>query len=191
MAKKATKKKTAKKKATKKKPVKKKVVKTKAKKTKKRIKDTGCCKPFDPKPWDKKTKVFKNKLFMKAHIVSFLHIPLNFGQVMRKSAKRIHDAKASPSKPLMMVDENSLWGANAYIEVTKNIPNAKMEKISGTFISKVYEGPYNKMGSWIRDMRKYVMRKKKKIKKLYFFYTMCPSCAKAYGQNYTVLLAKV
>jgi hypothetical protein len=29
------------------------------------------------------------------------------------------------------------------------------------------------------------------MEKLYFYYTMCPKCAKAYGQNYTVILAKV
>ncbi|MHC4509420.1 MAG: hydrolase [Planctomycetota bacterium] len=26
---------------------------------------------------------------------------------------------------------------------------------------------------------------------MYFFYTTCPKCAKVYGKNYTVLLAKI
>jgi len=29
------------------------------------------------------------------------------------------------------------------------------------------------------------------MEKLFFFYTTCPKCAKAYGKNYVVLLAKV
>jgi hypothetical protein len=40
-------------------------------------------------------------------------------------------------------------------------------------------------------MTKYVQSKGKEPKKLYFFYTTCPRCAKVYGKNYTVLLAAV
>jgi hypothetical protein len=29
------------------------------------------------------------------------------------------------------------------------------------------------------------------LKKLYFSYTTCPACAKAYGKNYVVLFAQV
>jgi hypothetical protein len=29
------------------------------------------------------------------------------------------------------------------------------------------------------------------MEKMYFFYTTCPKCAKVYGKNYTVLLAKI
>ena len=31
----------------------------------------------------------------------------------------------------------------------------------------------------------------KKLETLYFGYTTCPACAKAYGENYVVLFAKV
>jgi len=158
---------------------------------KKKIKETGCCKPFNPKPWNKKTKVFKNKRMVKTHVISFFHIPLNFGRVMVKTVAKISSAKAEPRVPFMMVDECSPWGSDLYIEVKKNVPDAEMAKISGTFLTKVYEGSYKDIGNWVKDMNEYVAKKKKKVKKLYFFYTMCPSCAKAYGQNYTVLLAKV
>jgi hypothetical protein len=33
--------------------------------------------------------------------------------------------------------------------------------------------------------------KNKKVQKLYFCYTTCPKCAKAYGKNYVVLFAKI
>ena len=29
------------------------------------------------------------------------------------------------------------------------------------------------------------------LKKMFFYYTTCPKCAKAYGKNYVVLLAQV
>ena len=66
-----------------------------------------------------------------------------------------------------------------------------MTKISGTFLSKVFEGHYKDAGKWAKEMKDYVNSKGKKIKKLYFFYTTCPRCAKAYGKNYTVILAKI
>jgi len=40
-------------------------------------------------------------------------------------------------------------------------------------------------------MEKYVADKGKTLKKLYFSYTICPRCAKAYGKNYVVLFAQV
>jgi len=39
-----------------------------------------------------------------------------------------------------------------------------MEKMSGTFMSKVFEGPYKDAGKWAKDMEKYV-RSKEKIPK--------------------------
>lgn len=155
------------------------------------VKETGCCKPFDPKPWDKKTVVLKDKLFLKAHAICFMHIPLNFGGVMKKSMDKIFAAKAEAKTPLMLSDECSPWGSNIYIAVSKDVPGAEMTKISGTFLSKVYEGEYKNVGTWVKDIQEYVKSKGKVVKKLYFFYTMCPACAKAYGQNYTVILAEV
>ena len=40
-------------------------------------------------------------------------------------------------------------------------------------------------------MKRYVKSQGKELKKMYFFYTTCPACAKVYGKNYTVILAAV
>ncbi|MCX6774302.1 MAG: hypothetical protein NTY68_04900 [Candidatus Micrarchaeota archaeon] len=152
--------------------------------------ETGCCNRFDPKPWDSKEITWKDKLFVKDHVLSFFHIPLNFGQVVVRNMEKIKKADALGDQ-LMLSDENSLFGSDVYIAVSKEVPNARMERISGTFLSKVFEGSYKNMGTWIRDMEKYAASKGKKIEKMYFFYTMCPACAKFYGKNYTVILAKV
>ena len=42
--------------------------------------ETGCCPRFDPKPWDKKKVVFKNKLFLKDKIMCFFIFPLISGK---------------------------------------------------------------------------------------------------------------
>ena len=153
--------------------------------------ETGCCPRFNPEPWDEKEMTFQDKLFIKDHVRSFLHIPLNFGKVMVKNMERIKEAEALAPEPLLLSDESSLWGAEVFIAVSKDVPGAEMARISGTFLTKVFEGPYKNAGKWAKEMKAYVKSKAREIKKMYFFYTTCPKCAEFYGKNYTVILAKV
>jgi hypothetical protein len=153
--------------------------------------ETGCCPRFNPQPWDEKEIILKDKLFIKDHVMSFFHIPLNFGKVMVKNMERIVKANALAPEPLLLSDENSLWGADVYIAVSKEVPGAEMARISGTFLTKVFEGPYKNIRKWVKEMMGYVQSKRNSPQKLYFFYTTCPKCAEYYGKNYTVLLAKV
>jgi len=37
----------------------------------------------------------------------------------------------------------------------------------------------------------FVKSKGNEARKIYFFYTTCPRCAKFYGKNYTVLVAEI
>jgi len=153
--------------------------------------ETGCCPRFNPEPWDEKEVTFENKLFIKDRVKSVFHIPLNFGKVMIKNMEKICNADALMPEPLMLSDENSLWGADIYIAVTREVPDAEMVRISGTFLTKVFEGPYKDVKKWAEEMKAYVKSKKKVLEKLYFFYTTCPKCARFYGKNYIVLLAKI
>jgi len=153
--------------------------------------ETGCCPRFNPQPWDKKEVTFKDKLFIKDHVVSFLHIPLNMNKVMVKNMEMIAKAGALSEVPMVLSDEKSLWGADIYIAVSKDVPGAEVVKMSGTYLSQVFEGPYKNIRLWVKEMFDYVREQKKELKKLYFFYTTCPKCAKFYGKNYVVLLAQV
>ncbi len=153
--------------------------------------ETGCCPRFNPEPWDEKEITWQDKLFIKDHVRSFLHIPLNFGKVVVKNMEMIEATDAFAPQPLMLSEEKSLWGSDVYIAVSKEVPRTEMTKISGTFLTKVFEGPYKNAGKWAKEMEAYVKSKGKEIKKMYFFYTTCPKCAEVYGKNYTVLLAKV
>lgn len=153
--------------------------------------ETGCCLRFDPKPWDKKVVIFKDKLFIKDTVNCFFHIPLNFGKAMVRNMEKIKEADALAVKPILLCDNTSLWSTDIYIAVKKKVPNANMVKISGKFMSKVYEGSFNNIGKWIKDMKEYVKSEGIQLKKLYLFYTTCPKCAKFYGKNYVVILAKI
>lgn len=155
------------------------------------VKPTGCCPPFDPKPWQDKEVTWQDKKFVKGHVISFLHIPLNMGKKVVKNMQLIEAAGAKTDQGLMLTDEKSLWGADIYIDVTKDVPGAQMAVLSGTFLTKVFEGSYNKAGQWAKEMLEYAKSKGKEVKKMYFSYTTCPRCAKAYGKNYVVLFAQV
>lgn len=153
--------------------------------------ETGCCPRFDSIPWQEKEVTWKDKLFIKDHVTSLFHIPINFGKVVVRNMNIIEKEKAYCPDNLMLSDEKSLWGSDLYFAIDKEVPNVQLEKISGTFLTKVFEGPYQNMGQWIKDMTAYVASKGKEMKKLYFWYTTCPKCAKTYGKNYIVLFAQV
>jgi len=150
-----------------------------------------CCPRFDPEPWDEEEITWQDKKFVKDRVRSFLHIPLNFGAVMKRNMTRIEAAGAKSDETIVLSDENSLWGADVYIAVAAEVPNATMAAISGTFLSKVFEGPYQNVRQWMQAMKDFVAARGKEIRKLYCFYTTCPKCAKKYGKNYVVILAQV
>lgn len=155
------------------------------------IKPTGCCEPFDPQPWQNKEIVWKDKIFVKEHVTSFLHMPLNMGRKIVKNLALIEKANAKAPYQLMLSDEKSLWGSDLYIDVSKDVPGAQMATLSGTFLTKVFEGPYQNAGKWVQEMKEFIKAQGKESKKLYISYTTCPKCAKAYGKNYVVLFAQI
>ncbi len=154
--------------------------------------ETGeCCPRFDSKPWDEKEIVWDNKLFVKDHVASIFHIPINFGSVMKRNVAKLESANAKLETMVVLNDEGSLWGSDVFIEATKEVPGIAISKLSGCFLSKVFEGSYGNMSKWIEQMKAFVKSRNKELKKLYFYYTTCPKCAKKYGKNYVVILAQV
>jgi hypothetical protein len=150
-----------------------------------------CCPRFVPEPWDHKELVWVNKRFVKDRVRCFLHIPLNFGAVMTRNIAAIEAAGARPKAMVVLSDENSLWGADVYIEVASDLPGANMATLSGTFLSRVFEGSYGKVREWTEKMKTYVASQGRTLSKMYVYYTTCPKCARRFGKNYVVILAQV
>ena len=154
--------------------------------------ETGCCTRFDPTPWDEKEHTWQQKLFIKDRVYSFLHIPLNFGKVVVRNMEKIDQAQAyTPKPPVFLCDEISPWKTELFIEISKNIPGAQTASISGTFLTKVFEGPFKQAPQWYKQMAEFVKSRGKEAQKIYAYYTTCPKCAKHYGKNYVVLAAKI
>ena len=157
--------------------------------------EATCCPKFNPKKWDKKKITWKDKLFVRDTVISFFHIPLNFNSVMKKvmskNCKKIEEAKALDKEMIVLGDEISPFHSHVYLSVKKPVTGCKDVQLSGTFLTKVFEGPYKDMRRWIREMKYYVKQEKEELKRIYFYYTTCPKCAKKYGKNYVVLLAEI
>lgn len=154
--------------------------------------ETGCCPRFVPEPWNEKELKWDNKLFLKDRVRCLFYMPLNFGGVMTRNITRISQAQAfTPGVPLVLSDHTSKWNMDLYIEVTREIPNAEHARLSGSFMSKVFEGPFKNTGQWCQQMAEWVRSQGKTIKRHLMYYTTCPKCAKHYGKNYVVIVAEV
>lgn len=153
--------------------------------------DQICCPRFNPEPWDGKTITWQGKRFVQDRVTSLFHIPLNYGAVMTRMEATIRAAGAKLEAPVMLTDENSLWSADVFVEAGKDVSGANMATISGTFMCKVFEGPFSQIGNWVEAMKAWLGSESKSFGKLYFYYTTCPKCAKKYGKNYVVLLAQI
>lgn len=154
---------------------------------------TNCCPVFEVKRWDKKTHHWQNKLFVQDEVIQLFHIPLNFGQVVKRMFAQVTAAKAAPANEdfLLLAYDPSPWKSQLFMTVTKPISTATMTKISGTFYSQVFDGPYEAVPKWIKIMDQVLADKNQVAKKYYFHYAYCPKCAKAYGHNYVIAFAQI
>ncbi|MBD3279173.1 MAG: hypothetical protein GF390_00495 [Candidatus Pacebacteria bacterium] len=153
--------------------------------------NTQCCPKFDPKPWDGKTFTWKNKKFLKDKVFTLFNIPINFGAVIKRLMEKIEKAGAQTSDWMGLSDHTSKWNMDIYVAVDKEVPGANNTTLSGKFLSKVYEGDFRQTGEWCKDFASFAKSKGFKVKKWYMWYTTCPKCAKKYGKNYVVIIAKV
>jgi hypothetical protein len=154
--------------------------------------ETGCCPKFEPKSWEGETITFDKKLFVKAKTINLLHIPLNMGSVITKTSEKIQKAGAGNKDEFVMLSTDpSPWRGEHYFAVKKDVPDAEMVNLSGTYLTKVFEGPFKEAGKWVKQTQDYIKSKGKELEQLYFYYTTCPKCAKHYGKNYVVAFAQV
>ncbi|MDP4276464.1 MAG: hypothetical protein Q8914_02420 [Bacteroidota bacterium] len=155
-----------------------------------------CCPKFDPQPWEGATHEWKDKLFLFDEMPQFMHMPLP--GFYAKAIKRLwalaetDDARPDVKDFLMLNYDPSPWKCEFYMAVTKEVPApAKTVKLSGSFISKTFDGPYHKVPEYIKETDAYLKSQGKTAKKYYLYYTTCPKCAKKYGHNYIVVFAEV
>lgn len=112
---------------------------------------------------------------------------------MTRLHKKAEKAGAMPETKdfLCLTYDPSPWKGEFYMAVTKEVPDAENVRISGEFITRVFDGPYSAVPKWIKIMDALLQGKGLKSKKYYLYYTTCPKCAKAYGHNFVVVFARI
>lgn len=155
--------------------------------------ETGCCAIPDVSAWDEHEVTFENKLFIRRYTRSIFYIPLNMSKTMSALQERADDAFAEmPPQEIMTLSRDlSPWKAEHLYAVSQTVDGADNVSLSGTFLTKVFEGPFKDAGKWHKELLAFVKDRHKKSSNTYFFYTTCPNCAKHYGKNYVIGLAQV
>lgn len=149
-----------------------------------------CCPEFDPIPWDGKVFEWKDKKFIKDSVFTIFYMPVNFGGIMRKLDKKVREVNAEVPDWMALSDHTSKWNMDIYLAVDKEITGAQNITLSGTFVSKVYEGSFSDSDKWHKDFVENCSTQGHKTGKVYMWYTTCPKCAKKYGKNYVVIIAE-
>lgn len=153
--------------------------------------ETNCCPRFHPESWDNQSLHFEHKPFVRASTISMFHVPLNMGSVFSRTWKSIGDAHAAGGGFLVLSHDQSAWHAEHLFAVDQPVPGAEMVYLSGDFVTKVFEGPYSDAPTWCAEMARVAESKGRRLETTYLFYTTCPRCAKHYGKNYAVGVAKL
>ena len=156
------------------------------------VNTTGCCPKFNPEGWDGQTIHLKDKPFVRATTRSAMHVPLNMGSVFSRVQEHLDAADAyDPDSFVVLSKDLSAWKGEHLFSVQKPVPDEENVTLTGDFVTKVFEGPYAEAKTWHADMQKLAAEHGKSDSDVYFFYTTCPKCAKAYGENYIVGVAQV
>ncbi|MDH5718263.1 MAG: hypothetical protein OEZ22_11600 [Spirochaetia bacterium] len=158
--------------------------------------DDICCPEFHPEKWNEKTIKWKNKPFIKESIPAFFHIPFPpmIGRKIKKMmalAEKANKEENDKEKVLIMFTDPTPFKSEIYISVTGEVEGANNAPLTGTFITKVFDGGYNQIPKFVKIMNKYLEEKSKKAKNYYVHYAYCPRCLKKFGHNYMILFAKI
>jgi hypothetical protein len=153
---------------------------------------TGCCPRFNPAGWDGAEMVFRDKPFLRARTISLAHVPVNMGKVFARVHAAAEAAKAwRPDHFLVMSRDLSAFSAEHLFAVDGPVPDEEMTTLSGRFLTKVFEGPYWKARDWHDEMEQLARDRGATPGPVWFFYTTCPKCAKAYGRNPVVGIVQI
>ncbi len=155
-----------------------------------------CCPKFHPERWNRKTFSWKQKPFIRESVPEFFHIPYppmiakKIANMM-KLAKDAHKVEENTEDALLLFMDPHPFKSNIYLSVTGNVPNANNTTLSGKFISRVFDGAYNEIPKFMKQMNVYLERQNKKAKNIYVHYAYCPKCAKIEGHNFMIFFAEI
>ena len=155
-----------------------------------------CCPTFSPKKWDNKSFSWEDKPFIQESVPAFLHIPSKkmLGKKITKMmqlSEEAHQLAEDKTDILLLFMDPHAFRSNIYLSVMDTVPNANNTTLSGTFMTKVFDGPFKAVPKFIQEMESHLKEQQKQVKNYYVHYAYCPKCAKEKGHNYMVVFAEV
>lgn len=135
-------------------------------------------------------------MFIKEIIPTLFHVPFPpmIGQKITKMfnhAEKLNAYLDNKEDTLILFADPSAFKSEIYLTVKNHIDNENNVTLSGTFISKVFDGGYNNIPKYIKQIEQYLNTINKKAKKYYIHYAYCPKCAKKFGHNYMIFFAEI
>lgn len=154
-----------------------------------------CCPLFDPEKWEGEHFNWQEKKFIIGTIPTLFHIPFPpmIGKKIAAMWKLVEESGAAPEKTddtLVLFRDPTPFKSEILISVSKEVNTTDNILLSGKFTTKVFDGGYNKIPVFIKEMEKYLETEGEKALDYYVHYAYCPRCVKKYGHNYILLLAK-
>jgi hypothetical protein len=158
-------------------------------------KEADSCPVFDVARWNDKVYTWENKMFIRGTMPQVLHFPLPgmIKRIMKKLWKQAAEAGAESSQEdfLMLTYDLSPWLCEFYMTVTRSVPGADNVILSGTYFTKVFDGPFSLVPQYINEMDILLTQKDMLAKKYYFYEAACPLCERKYKEKNIVAFAEI
>jgi len=150
-----------------------------------------CCVPADKRKYENKLWNWKNRLFFKANIAQLFHMPSGMDRIMSNDYPRLLNS-GNVAENIWLIREKNAFSAELLIPIKRKEGKISTTIISGRFVSKLFQGKsYKQTNEWVKDMLYYCETKEYDVKKLLFFYPLCPKCVKKYKAVQAVIFAQI
>lgn len=150
-----------------------------------------CCPRLKPEDFDRKVFGWKDKPFYKAKYLSFFRMPLTYGSAVKNAMAELKSRNLAADPMLMLSGEESMFYSSLLVEMSRDDSTVPVRKLSGRFLSMLFEGSYRNTSRWVKETVEYCKSQGHETTELYFFYATCPKCARHYGKAQTVIFAKI
>lgn len=152
-----------------------------------------CCPAFDRVPWDGTRHRWTGRLFARTTVPQILHIPLGLPGRMRRLMERIERAGAMPASDasLVLMRELSPWRSEILVALATEVPGLASVRLSGTFLTKVFDGPYRDAPVWMAETDAALAQVGERAQRHYLRYAYCPKCARRFGHNFVTVFAQL
>lgn len=145
---------------------------------------TGRCPRFEPSGRDGRHLRFDDAPIAHATTRSLLHVPPDMGRIFARAPAAIEAADA-PDRDDGPVPSRALSATRGehLSPVTHDLPGEEMTRLTGTFPTRAFAGPYRKAKDWAHDMEVATRVDGDAPGRAFVSHATCPRCAHAHGEN--------